>query len=502
MIYGSTLCFDAGAIAMVSRSGKLAKRQLGQFLTPAHIADFMASLFSQRRREWRLLDAGAGAGSLSAALLSRIGAAEEDANCVVATGYELDAAMIPVLRRAYARAHDSLKRKGVDFIANIAHADFIESATEMIRDELFTRANASFNAAILNPPYRKINSNSRDRLLLRSVGIETSNLYAAFVALAMRLLEPGGELVAITPRSFCNGPYFRAFRQQFLRTMSLRQIHVFESRSAAFRQDGVLQESVIVHAVKSSEKPSLVLISRSNGNPHSQVVTRQCHYTDVVLPHDPHAFIHLTIDESELACRQRISDFGTSLHELGLDVSTGRVVDFRSAHFLAHDGHASAVPLIRPCHFSATVIKWPATRQKKPCAIKDVGPTRNLLVPQGNYVLVKRFTAKEERRRIVACVYDASAVPARRVGFENHLNYFHCNGKGFGMRLARGLAAYLNSTPIDVCFRQFSGHTQVNATDLRSLKYPSRTKLQQLGIRVAGRELDQMSLDRLVDEVL
>ena len=35
---------------------------------------------------------------------------------------------------------------------------------------------------------------------------------------------------------------------------------------------------------------------------------------------------------------------------------------------------------------------------------------------------------------------------------------------------------------VDEQFRRFSGHTQVNATDLRLMKYPSRDILTRLGI--------------------
>ena len=71
--------------------------------------------------------------------------------------------------------------------------------------------------------------------MLRAAGIETSNLYTAFLALTVQLLDPGGEMVAITPRSFCNGPYFRPFRKMLLREMSIRRVHVFESRATPFR---------------------------------------------------------------------------------------------------------------------------------------------------------------------------------------------------------------------------------------------------------------------------
>src|SRR5690348_7672821 len=45
---------------------------LGQFLTPAPVARLMASLFQASERELRILDAGAGVGSLSAALVAEL----------------------------------------------------------------------------------------------------------------------------------------------------------------------------------------------------------------------------------------------------------------------------------------------------------------------------------------------------------------------------------------------------------------------------------------------
>ena len=116
--------------------------------------------------------------------------------------------------------------------------------------------------------------------------------------------------------------------------------------------------------------------------------------------------------------------------------------------------------------------------------------------------MVKRFTAKEERKRIVACLYDSSRIQAPLVGFENHLNYFHINGQGLAMALAKGLAAFLNSTVVDVYFRQFNGHTQVNATDLRNLNYPAKADLESLGRRISDPGLPQAELDALVKDEL
>jgi adenine-specific DNA-methyltransferase len=120
------------------------------------------------------------------------------------------------------------------------------------------------------------------------------------------------------------------------------------------------------------------------------------------------------------------------------------------------------------------------------------------LVPNEPYVLVRRFSAKEEPRRVVAAVYDPARLECESVGFENHLNYFHQDGRGVGMRLTRGLAAFLNSTIVDQYFRQFSGHTQVNATDLRNMRYPTREQLERMGAVIGDVFPDHAAIDALV----
>lgn len=478
------------------------KQELGQFFTPPPVAEFMASLFELATVEIQLLDAGAGEGALTEAFVRSACARNRRPSRLAVVAYEVDQRVLGALRRTMERCRSLCAARGIEFDGEIRHADFIESALEFVRDDLFGSAKSPFNAALLNPPYRKINSDSQTRRLLREAGIETSNLYTGFLALAARLLCDGGEMVSITPRSFCNGPYFRPFRREFLGSMSLERLHVFDSRSATFQRDSVLQENLIVRAVKSQRHAAEVVISSSSGATGASIQEMRRPYSDVVRPDDAEQFIHIMLNESQSTARDRVRRFTSSLSDLGLQVSTGRVVDFRAKEHLRLDSEKGTVPLIYPCHFEAGYVRWPKSPSKKPNAIADVRDTAELLVSNQTYVLVKRFSAKEERRRVVASVFDPTRIACERVGFENHLNYFHADGAGLEPNLARGLAAYLNSTAVDQYFRQFNGHTQVNATDLRSLPYPSEAELRRLGSKIADRFPDQSQLDQLLESEL
>jgi adenine-specific DNA-methyltransferase len=334
------------------------------------------------------------------------------------------------------------------------------------------------------------------------MGTESSNLYTGFLATAIQLLDPQGELVAITPRSFCNGPYFQPFRKKLLETMSLRHLHVFDSRSKAFRDDAVLQENVILHAIKSPQKPAIVTITSTHGPDDELALVHDVAYAQVVHPDDPRLFLHIVQDHASQLIAQTMARFHTSLTELGIQVSTGRVVDFRVSDLLRAEMEADTVPLLLPTHVTPGSISWPKLATKKPNALLDTQRSKTLQVPNGYYVLVKRFTAKEEKKRLVAAVYDPTTMPGLSVGFENHLNYFHQEGQGLDQGIARGLAAYLNSTLADAYFRQFNGHTQVNATDLRTLTYPSRAQLEALGRRIPSPFPGQNALDQMLKEEL
>jgi hypothetical protein len=171
-----------------------------------------------------------------------------------------------------------------------------------------------------------------------------------------------------------------------------------------------------------------------------------------------------------------------TLEDLGINISTGPVVDFRMKEHLLDMPEPGAVPLLYPGHFSGTSTHWPQPGMKKPNAIARNAVTERWLYPNGFYCVVRRFSSKEERRRIVATIIDPAVFPETdMLGIENHINVFHEGRKGLPENLARGLAAYLNTTAVDEQFRRFSGHTQVNATDLKRMKYPSRAALIVLG---------------------
>jgi adenine-specific DNA-methyltransferase len=478
------------------------QEELGQFLTPAPVATFMASMFGPLPNTVRLLDAGAGAGSLTAAFISRCCEARDGIRAIEVTLYEIDGEILDALAATMRECERRCAAAGIGFTFTIHSADFIQEMSSRLSGDLFGTLPPAFDAAIVNPPYRKISTDSAERRALRSVGVETSNLYTGFIALIQRLLLPSGQLVGITPRSFCNGPYFRPFREDFLSQLELRRLHVFDSRKAAFREDSVLQENIIFHAVKGSSQPLDMIVSSSSGEQSDDVAETVFPFAEIVHPHDAEKFIHIPSTTSHAAAKETMDGLSASLDSLGVTVSTGRVVDFRLKDALRKEPERGTVPLLYPCHFNGGTVHWPKLEARKPNAIMDTAETRQWLVPSGVYLLTKRFTSKEERRRLVACMFDPDQVKTDWIGFENHLNYFHASGHGLERHLASGLYAFLNSTVVDQYFRRFSGHTQVNATDLRTLTYPDGETLRAMGREMTTLNLTQEEIDQLVTKHL
>lgn len=467
------------------------KSELGQFMTPSTVARFMASLFpASTLQTAQLLDAGAGIGSLTCAFLDRVTAATLPFQRVEVVAYEIDAKLRKHLSKTLSDYQDAL-----DLDITVESDDFIEAAVKLIHE-----GTTRFTHAILNPPYKKIHSASRHRTLLREVGIETVNLYSAFVALTIELMESGGQVVAILPRSFCNGPYYRPFRDIIFSKTAIKQMHLFNARNRAFKDDDVLQENIIIVLERGAQQGP-VTISTSTDDSFGDMETTIYPFDRIVFQGDPERFIHVPTspDHSHI----ELSPFvASSLADLGIEVSTGPVVDFRLREHLRSMPQPDTVPLLYPCHFAGQSVIWPKAEGKKPNAILMNEKTKKWLYPNGCYVIVRRFSSKEERRRIVASVVYAKDFSAPMLGFENHLNVFHAGRCGLPENLSRGLCVFLNSTAVDDQFRRFSGHTQVNATDLRLLKYPSLEDLIRLSLWAKNqRVLTQDKIDKKVENI-
>lgn len=454
-----------------SRLDQSRRGELGQFLTPSSVAKFMASLFDPPQGRVRLLEAGAGVGTLIASFLEVVKPSD-----VTVTAYEIDPLLVTYLSSNLGQYTDEIRKSGGRIETQVLAEDFIiDASLKVAKGERF------YSHAILNPPYKKMHSQSIHKKRLSALGLEHVNLYTAFVSLALAQLEPEGQLVAIIPRSFCNGPYYKPFRKFILGRASIVRIHLFESRTQAFKDDEVLQENIIIHLVRGGKQGSVV-VSKSSDQGLADLQSREFLFEKIVKPSDPESMIYVPQLD-------RAATLGDSVHiestlqDIDIQVSTGPIVDFRVKDYLRKDSEEGSVPLLYPVHFNGTEVDWPVV-SKKPNAIMIAPETRSMLWPTGFYTLVRRFSSKEERQRIVARVVNPESLPSALIGLENHLNVFHNQKCGLEADIAYGLAAYLNSSIVDRYFRSFNGHTQVNATDLKRLRYPSRQALIEIGVEV------------------
>ncbi|MDR3674417.1 MAG: Eco57I restriction-modification methylase domain-containing protein [Acidobacteriota bacterium] len=463
----------------------LEQRKLkGQFFTPPEIAHFMAGLFSLPiRKTFRLLDPGAGIGALSSAFCDRVSQLRTGRRLEIHL-FESDEGLLPSLRRSMEHSKQHLAAAGHSLFYSIHEGkDFIIDAAAEVFGEpsLFSQKGAlgEFDGVIMNPPYFKLNKDSEYARVMKELVHGQPNIYAFFLAAAAQLLRPGGEMVAITPRSFCNGLYFRDFRRSFFDRMSLDRIHLFESRTGNFRD--VLQESLITVSHRGEQKVS-VTVSSSNGPAFTRPATRELPSQVILDRSSVDQVVRIPASTEDSQIMATVESWPHHFEDLGLRVSTGPVVSFRATQFLLDEANGNTTaPLISIYSVRPFKTVWPNPNKKHPAALQVCPASMRLLLPTRNYVLLRRFSAKEEPRRLTASCFLKSDQERPYVALENHLNYVYHAERELTVNETYGLAALFNSALLDRYFRTISGNTQVNATELRTMNFPDLKTLASIG---------------------
>lgn len=462
---------------VVSVTTEDVREEFAQYLTPYQTARLAASMFSDAcgGRPLRCLDLGAGTGILSAALVERYAEAAEtiELDCV-----ELDPKLAALCDAELARvARRESTRNPIRH--GIRHR-------VLVGDALTMSLPASYDRVILNPPYRKMAASDPRQ---RGLPAKSPNLYCAFLMKALQALAPGGECVAVVPRSWTNGAYFRDFRRWAFSVASLDALHLYGSRSEIFSDTKVLQETMLV---RFSKKPQseFVTVSESHGKDGTSVV--RTYPISALVAFDDDLVVRVAAEgtgKGALDARGALEALETlealeplpRLKAAGLCASTGKVVEFRSRELLREHGADGCVRLFQPFNFTVDGVVHPLPGGKPQWMDASSATAAKRCVPAGDYVVVKRFSSKEEPRRVKACVLHLDEPAA----LENHLNFIHAGTPRavvpLDSRLARGLTAWLSSSDVETWFRARSGSTQVNASDLNAMPVPERAGLLKLG---------------------
>ncbi len=444
-------------------------------MTPAPIARFIAERMVAGKtwagRSVRLLDPAAGSGVLAAALIEASLTAPSRPARIELLMCELDPAMLPLLGTCAAELESLCSSHGVEFACRIQEGDFLQSA--------FARSSEPvIDAVIANPPYFKLAGNDERARAFAYAVHGQPNVYALFMASCASLLRKDGAFGFITPRSWTNGAYFRALRGQLFERVALDGLHLFDSRKAHFQADAVLQEALITWATAGASQQAIA-VSTSQGAGDLAAIKPALWPAAQVIGGAPDRGVSVP----DAGQQYDLPGMPLRLRDLGLKVSTGAVVGFRAMAHLRSQPTPTTVPMLWMPHVRSMHIEWPRQHRAEHIAHNEASAW--MLLPNAPMVLMRRFSPKEDARRITAAPYFGD-LPGRHVGLENHLNVVHSSTGRLSVEAARGLAAYLNSKPVDDHMRAQLGSTQVNAVELRKLPVPELATLEGIGRALAS----------------
>ena len=313
------------------------RKEKGQYFTPRKVSEFMVKQFRDidKKEKLKILDPGAGIGIFESSFCEYIISLKK--NVMVSFDlYENDPNLVPVLRRNMRMCKEEMASKGLKVTYKIFGRDFILSNAQSFEKQKGNYSNKTlYDVVISNPPYYKLKKNSAYIIKMKNIVNGMPNIYPLFMALSAKLLKNGGQMTVLTPRSYCSGLYFKKFREWFFNIIKPYKLHLFESRKEVFKRYGVLQEIVILTAVKTSDIPETISISVSNGVPsENEVRARSVPYNKVIVKKDRDLLVRIPIYEVDELIAESIDNLQYNLETLGLNVSTGPVVPFRAEDFL------------------------------------------------------------------------------------------------------------------------------------------------------------------------
>lgn len=342
--------------------------------------------------------------------------------------------------------------------------------TVRVGNALQTRGADLYDAVFMNPPFGR---------LLGGTHLDTKrwnaicdpghiNKYALFVALALRLVRPGGLIALISPASYIAGPLFSKMRERIRQATDVIRIDVLDRENIFFnvQQDAVTALFRKRPELQTNHSTFFVPCGRiGRGWRPMELGTARSTDNELgsawVLP----GGLGEQDDVAFASCPGRISDYN-------VEIRAGYFVWNREKSRLnkrRSKKSETKYPLLWAKNISVGRWCWPLSKDGTKIDFVSF-ETDSTGVIETSAVALQRTTNNQQRRRLLAAVVPSTVIDMYG-GFvsENHTILILPTIDGVRLDL---ICRLLNSAAVDARYRRIAGTASVSVSSLRNLPLP------------------------------
>lgn len=200
-------------------------------------------------------------------------------------------------------------------------------------DALLNENYKKYDFVIGNPPYFEFTPSENIRKKFGSIINGRLNIFSLFIYQGLKWLKEGGYLAYVVPPSMNNGAYFLKLRKFIVENSNIEYLHILDNPKI-FR--GALQSTMLLILKKGKNKGNYLF--RKNG---------------ILIFSENPKFLEKAFENK------------LTLHYLGYEVKTGRLVWNKNKHSLTNNPK-DGVPLIWAHNITPMGLKFPILDKRKP----------------------------------------------------------------------------------------------------------------------------------------
>lgn len=448
-----------------------------QFFTPSNIAKKMIETLDLKELKnsetIKVLEPAAGCGTLVLHLILHL-IDYTNVKHIKIVAYENEAELFNILN------------KNLNFLKKYVQSNTDVKITITLKNSNFILDNANlwvniqpndlFDIIISNPPFKKVNQDSEEALVIKELVYGQPNLYVIFIAMSLKLLSSNGIYTVISPRNYLTGEYSQKIRKYVFENYSLCHIHTFDSRNI-FK---LVNQEIIISTFKKRKGSMPVKISY-NGN--FELITP---FDELIYDSEKFSIIIPTSNE-DLEMFKKFMNFEYTIEGLGLKISVGPVVQFRNKEYLSTDDYSNSfAPLLIGNDIQNNNTIYYFNRKNNPkrkTHNKSINIKSERMIENSNYLLFRKVTAKDDKDMIFTAVLQESLFKHNFLGLDNNLLYIHKKDRSEKLTLEEvyGLYCYFNSIFFEEYYSLINGTHTINVNDFNNIRIPSIENINIMG---------------------